>query len=69
MKKLMTMLLGLSLAVGAVSGFAQDQTTTAPPATAKSKKVKKVKPAKVKPAKVKPAKVKKDKKSDTTPNG
>ena len=45
MKKLMSLMLGLSLLMG-VAAFAQDTTTTNPPKTKKAKKAKKSKKAK-----------------------
>ncbi len=68
MKKLATMLLGLSLALGTVTAFAQDQNANSPAAaTTKAKRAKPAKVSKAKPAKVKPAKTKKEKKPATTP--
>ena len=70
MKKLMTMLLGTALALGAVSAVAQAKGATTSPITAvakptTTKKAKPTKRAKVKPtkvAKVKPAKARKQNK-------
>jgi hypothetical protein len=44
MKKLMTMMLGLSLLVGATAMFAQDKTADTTKTTKKAKKAKKAKP-------------------------
>jgi hypothetical protein len=43
MKKLMTLMLGLSLLVGATAVFAQDETTKTTKSTKKTKKAKKAK--------------------------